>query len=120
MSDLKRTQLYDVHVAAGATMVDFGGWDMPIQYPTGILAEHLYCRSVCGIFIFRPKIKGDQSVDSHAETDGNGVDEILDRIDQRQSRHGVFTDSGDKVAVHDIVKGIDQHGDYHGKRHGHD
>src|SRR5699024_9362147 len=77
-------------------------------------------RSVCGIFIFRPKIKGDQSVDSHAETDGNGVDEILDRIDQRQSSHGVFTDSGDKVAVHDIVKGIDQHGDYHGKRHGHD
>ena len=33
MSDLKRTQLYDVHVAAGATMVDFGGWEMPIKYP---------------------------------------------------------------------------------------
>lgn len=38
MSELKRTQLYDVHVAAGATMVDFGGWDMPVQYPTGIVA----------------------------------------------------------------------------------
>ncbi len=50
MSDLKRTVLYDAHVAAGATMVDFGGWDMPIQYPSGIIAEHLYCRSVCGIF----------------------------------------------------------------------
>ena len=46
MSDLKRTVLYDAHVAAGATMVDFGGWDMPIQYPSGIIAEHLYCRSV--------------------------------------------------------------------------
>ena len=34
MSDLKRTQLYGVHVAAGATMVDFGGWEMPIKYPT--------------------------------------------------------------------------------------
>ena len=33
MSELKRTQLYDIHVAAGATMVDFGGWEMPIQYP---------------------------------------------------------------------------------------
>lgn len=50
MSELKRTQLYDVHVAAGATMVDFGGWEMPIQYPSGIIAEHLYTRQVCGLF----------------------------------------------------------------------
>ncbi len=50
MSDLKRTQLYETHVAAGATMVDFGGWEMPIQYPSGIVAEHLYTRSVCSLF----------------------------------------------------------------------
>lgn len=50
MSGLKRTQLYDVHVAAGATMVDFGGWEMPIQYPSGIIAEHLYTRQVCSLF----------------------------------------------------------------------
>lgn len=50
MSELKRTQLYDAHVAAGATLVDFGGWEMPIQYPAGIVAEHLACRSNCGIF----------------------------------------------------------------------
>lgn len=50
MNELKRTVFYDTHVAAGATMVDFGGWEMPIQYPGGILAEHLYCRSRCGIF----------------------------------------------------------------------
>ena len=50
MSELKRTQLYDVHVSAGATMVDFGGWEMPIQYPSGIIAEHLYPRQVCGLF----------------------------------------------------------------------
>ena len=41
MSEWKRTQFYDTHVAAGATMVDFGGWEMPIQYPEGIIAEHL-------------------------------------------------------------------------------
>ena len=41
MSELKRTPLYDAHVAAGATMVDFGGWEMPIQYPAGIITEHL-------------------------------------------------------------------------------
>ena len=50
MSELKRTLLYDAHVAAGATMVDFGGWEMPIQYPEGIVAEHLYTRSACGLF----------------------------------------------------------------------
>ena len=31
MSELKRTQLYEIHVAAGASMVDFGGWEMPVQ-----------------------------------------------------------------------------------------
>lgn len=50
MSELKRTQLYDAHVAAGAAMVDFGGWEMPIQYPSGIIAEHLYTRHVCSLF----------------------------------------------------------------------
>lgn len=50
MSELKRTQLYQAHLAAGATMVDFGGWEMPIQYPSGIVAEHLYTRKCCGIF----------------------------------------------------------------------
>ncbi|MBR7147042.1 MAG: glycine cleavage system protein T, partial [Oscillospiraceae bacterium] len=50
MSELKRTQLYEAHVAAGAELVDFGGWEMPIQYPTGIVAEHLWTRSECGIF----------------------------------------------------------------------
>lgn len=50
MSELKRTALYDAHVAAGGTMVDFGGWDMPIQYPKGIVTEHLYTRKNCGIF----------------------------------------------------------------------
>lgn len=50
MSELKRTQLYEIHVAAGASMVDFGGWEMPVQYPTGIVAEHLYTRHFCSLF----------------------------------------------------------------------
>lgn len=50
MSELKRTPLYDAHVAAGGTMVDFGGWEMPIQYPAGIVTEHLFDRKHCGIF----------------------------------------------------------------------
>ena len=50
MSELKRTLFYERHVAAGATMVDFGGWEMPIQYPGGIVEEHLATRSGCGLF----------------------------------------------------------------------
>ena len=50
MCELKRTQLYEAHLACGGQMVDFGGWEMPIQYPTGIVTEHLATRSGCGIF----------------------------------------------------------------------
>lgn len=44
-----RTALYDRHVALGARMVEFGGWDMPIQYD-GIIAEHARVRETAGMF----------------------------------------------------------------------
>jgi len=44
-----RTPLYDEHVAAGARLVEFGGWDMPLQYASA-LAEHHAVRQGCGIF----------------------------------------------------------------------
>jgi aminomethyltransferase len=46
---LKRTPLYDVHVKAGAKMVPFGGWEMPVQY-TGIVEEHRAVRGAVGLF----------------------------------------------------------------------
>ena len=50
MSEGKCTVLHGLHLELGATMVDFGGWDMPVQYPTGILEEHLYTRKFCSLF----------------------------------------------------------------------
>ena len=47
---LKRTPLYDLHVALGAKMVPFAGYDMPVQYPTGIMAEHKWTRESAGLF----------------------------------------------------------------------
>ena len=47
---MKRTSLYDLHVGHGARMVDFAGWEMPIQYPTGIHQEHLVVRERVGLF----------------------------------------------------------------------
>jgi aminomethyltransferase len=49
MADLKKTPLYDIHVQSGAKMVDFGGWNMPVQYE-GILSEHAAVRERVGLF----------------------------------------------------------------------
>lgn len=47
---LKLTPLHDLHIALGAKMAPFAGYDMPIQYPTGILKEHNHTRSAAGLF----------------------------------------------------------------------
>ena len=47
---LKRTPLYDLHVSLGAKMVPFAGYEMPVQYPLGVLKEHLWTREKCGLF----------------------------------------------------------------------
>jgi aminomethyltransferase len=47
---LKRTPLYTLHRELGARMVPFAGYEMPVHYPTGILAEHLHTRSQAGLF----------------------------------------------------------------------
>jgi len=49
MSSLRRTPLHEKHVGLGAKMVDFGGWDMPVQY-SGIGPEHAAVRTKAGIF----------------------------------------------------------------------
>src|SRR5690349_9709433 len=47
---LLKTPLHAEHVALGARMVPFAGYDMPVQYPTGILAEHQWTRENAGLF----------------------------------------------------------------------
>ena len=47
---LRRTPLYDIHKSLGAKLVPFAGWEMPVQYPSGILAEHNAVRTGVGIF----------------------------------------------------------------------
>jgi aminomethyltransferase len=60
---LKQTPLHALHVARGARMVPFAGYDMPVQYATGVLKEHLHVRNSAGLFdvshmgqiVLRPK-----------------------------------------------------------------
>lgn len=63
MSDLLRLGLHDLHVSLGGKMVPFAGYEMPVQYPAGVMKEHLHTRSAAGLFdvshmgqvILRPK-----------------------------------------------------------------
>src|SRR5215813_14231065 len=48
--ELKKTSLNDVHRRLGGRMVEFGGWDMPVQYPAGTMSEHLRTRTHAGLF----------------------------------------------------------------------
>ena len=67
----RRTPLYDRHVAAGAKLVEFAGWEMPVQY-AGVREEHMAVREACGIF--------DVSHMGEIETSGPGALALLQRL----------------------------------------
>lgn len=96
MADLKRTVLFDLHLTLGAKMVPFAGYEMPVQFPLGVLKEHLHTRAAAGLFdvshmgqvILRPK-------------SGNYLDAVLalERLvpvdiaglSEGRQRYGMFT-----------------------------
>ncbi len=96
MDDLKRTGLYDLHVAHGAKMVPFAGYEMPVQYPMGVLKEHLHTRARAGLFdvshmgqvLLRPK-SGDMADAARALETLVPVD-VLGLREGRQ-RYALFT-----------------------------
>ena len=49
-SDLLTTPLHALHLELGARMVPFAGYSMPVQYPAGLMAEHLHCRASAALF----------------------------------------------------------------------
>ena len=69
---LLKTPLHSLHVALGARMVPFAGYDMPVQYPTGIVAEHLHTRAAAGLF--------DVSHMGQLRLDGAGAAAALERL----------------------------------------
>jgi glycine cleavage system T protein (aminomethyltransferase) len=68
---LKRTALFSFHQKLGAKLIDFGGWEMPVQY-TGIVAEHLAVRNAAGIF--------DISHMGEVTVSGAGAEEFLNGV----------------------------------------
>ncbi|MFN4130384.1 MAG: glycine cleavage system aminomethyltransferase GcvT [Paracoccaceae bacterium] len=94
-SGLKRLALHDLHVALGGKMVPFAGYEMPVQYPAGVMTEHLHTRAAAGLFdvshmgqvILRPK--GDMAALMAAFEALMPVD--VAGLAQGRQRYGLFT-----------------------------
>ena len=78
---LRKTPLHAIHLAAGARMTDFGGWDMPVEY-SGIIAEHMAVRTGVGLFdvshMGEIEIRGPQALDFVNYVTSNDVSRLVD------------------------------------------
>ncbi len=91
MSDLKRTGLYDLHVELGAKMVPFAGYEMPVQYPLGVMKEHLWTREHAGLFdvshMGQVILRGDNVAPSFERI----VPMSVQGLKEGRQRYGLFT-----------------------------
>ncbi|WP_127115535.1 glycine cleavage system aminomethyltransferase GcvT [Shimia sediminis] len=94
MGDLHRTPLFDLHVELGAKMVPFAGYEMPVQYPLGVMKEHLHTRAAAGLFdvshMGQVILRGD-SYDAVATAFETLVPMDVLGLGQRRQRYGLFT-----------------------------
>ena len=94
MDHLKRTALYDTHLAFEAKLVPFAGYEMPVQYPMGVLKEHLHTRAAAGLFdvghMGQAMIRGDSWKDVALGFETLVPVDVLGLADGRQ-RYGFFT-----------------------------
>ncbi|AUX76478.1 glycine-cleavage system T protein [Sinorhizobium fredii] len=96
MSRLNHTPLHALHLSLGARMVPFAGYEMPVQYPEGVLKEHLHTRSAAGLFdvshmgqvIIRPK--SGRVADAALALERLVPVDVLGLAEGRQ-RYGLFT-----------------------------
>src|ERR687887_2809669 len=101
MQTLLRTPLYERHVALGARMVPFAGWEMPVQYD-GVIPEHKAVRRDCGVF--------DVSHMGELEVEGPRAGELLqsllsndlDRIDVGEAQYTLLTNERGGI-VDDLI-----------------
>ncbi|RYU70614.1 glycine cleavage system aminomethyltransferase GcvT [Aliivibrio finisterrensis] len=88
---LNKTALFDMHVAAGAKMVPFAGYEMPVQYPLGVKKEHLHTRDSAGLFdvshMGQLRLKGEGAA---AALEALVPVDIIDLPSQKQ-RYAFFT-----------------------------
>lgn len=94
MTDLQKTPLHALHLSLGAKMVPFAGYQMPVQYPTGVMKEHLHTRAKAGLFdvshMGQVIMKG-----SSYEATALGLESLIPMdvlgLDEGRQRYGFFT-----------------------------
>src|SRR3954470_20226011 len=96
-TQLKRTPLNSVHRELGGRMVDFGGWDMPVQYPAGVIEEHLRTRTHSGVFDVSHMgeiwVEGEDSIPFVNRLTTNDVTKLVDG----QAQYSAFTNDNGGV-----------------------
>jgi aminomethyltransferase len=106
---LKNTPLYSAHAALGAKLVPFAGYEMPVQYPTGITAEHQAVRTAAGLF--------DVSHMGEVEIRGNGARDFvqyvttndIDRIEVGQAQYSTLLNENGRLLDDLLVYRFPEH-----------
>jgi len=97
-----RTALYDTHIALGAKVIDFGGWDMPVDYPTHIIQEHNATRTAAGLFdtghMGELLVEGDNALESLQAI----VTRDLAGMEDGQGRYTLLT-TGEGTVIDDLI-----------------
>jgi aminomethyltransferase len=109
---LRRSPMHDRHLALGARMAEFGGWEMPIQY-AGVVEEHLAVREAVGVF--------DVSHLGNAEVRGQGAKDLvnacltndLGRIGPGQAQYTLCCDDATGGVVDDLIVYYESDDDLH-------
>ena len=80
--ELNKTPLNEIHRQLGGRMVDFGGWDMPVQYPAGTVEEHLRTRTHAGLFdvshMGEVDVRGSDAIPFINRLTSNDVSNLID------------------------------------------
>lgn len=99
---LLRTPLFDSHVALGARIVEFGGWEMPVQYSNGVLAEHAAVRQRVGMFdvshMGRIRLTGENAADALDRV----VTSNIGRLRPGRARYGLICNESGGI-LDDVV-----------------
>lgn len=105
---LKKTPLNAVHRALGGKMVDFGGWDMPVQYTAGVIEEHMRCRTKAGLFDVSHMgeiwVEGPDAIDFVNSITTNDVTKLVDG----QAHYSAFPNYGGGVVDDLLVYRFDE------------
>ncbi|TIX89021.1 glycine cleavage system aminomethyltransferase GcvT [Rhizobium sp. P44RR-XXIV] len=111
---LKKTPFHDLHVSLGARMVPFAGYDMPVQYPAGVMKEHLWTRASAGLFDVSHmgqvtiRARSGQYEDAALALESLVPVDILGLAEGRQ-RYGFFTDDNGGILDDLMITHLDDH-----------